>query len=259
MGDEGTMIEPDPFTPGGFTVTSAGIPQSHVNPADPRHLAFEYVRRIGHVIDLLAEVGRPITALHLGGGGLTLPRYIAATRPGSVQTVVELDRELTERVLGRMPLPAGADIRFIFDDAMAAVRRLATGTTGTVRTAGTAQLVVVDVYDGLVPPPYIADPGFLRELVGLLAPEGVVAVNVADGPSLERTRAQGRALGVAIPQLAALGTPRVLAGEEAGNVVLLGSSATTFVDWLPRLGALGPHPSETLSGAELAAVLDQFG
>ena len=58
-----------------------GTPQSHVDLDDPTHLAFEYVRRIGHAVDLLPE--GPVTALHLGAGALTLPRYVEATRPGS--------------------------------------------------------------------------------------------------------------------------------------------------------------------------------
>ena len=56
---------------------------AHVDTADPTHLFFEYLRRIGHVADAFAPAGAPVRALHLGGGALTLPRYLAATRPGS--------------------------------------------------------------------------------------------------------------------------------------------------------------------------------
>src|SRR5215472_5930226 len=72
-----------------------GIPQSQVDLDDPGYLEFEYVRRIGHVADLAFPAGDPLRALHLGGGGLTLPRYLAHTRPGSRQLVAELDAELT--------------------------------------------------------------------------------------------------------------------------------------------------------------------
>ncbi len=82
-----------------------GIPQSQVDLEDPGYLEFEYMRRIGHVADLAFPPGEPLRALHLGGGAMTLPRYIAHTRPGSAQLVAELDAELTELVRRHLPLP----------------------------------------------------------------------------------------------------------------------------------------------------------
>ena len=69
-------IEPDRFTPGSFQLIVDGTPQSHVNMDNPGELFFEYVQRIGHVIDLIGDPGEPITAVHLGAGALTLPRYV---------------------------------------------------------------------------------------------------------------------------------------------------------------------------------------
>ena len=72
---------------GSWVLVVDGTPQSHVDLEDPTHLEFEYVRRMGHVLDLAAGEGRPVDAVHLGGGALTLPRYVAATRcrePGRV-------------------------------------------------------------------------------------------------------------------------------------------------------------------------------
>jgi spermidine synthase len=92
-------------------------PQSHVDLEDPTHLEFEYVRRIGHVLDLATDAGRPIDVVHLGGGALTLPRYVAVTRPGSRQRVVEIDQPLTDLVREHLPLPRGARIRVRGDDA----------------------------------------------------------------------------------------------------------------------------------------------
>src|SRR3954465_8379529 len=79
-----------------WTLLLDGAPQSHVDLDDPAYLDFEYVRRLGHVVDLAAPPGRPLRVLHLGGGALTLPRYVAATRPRSTQQVVEVDAALIE-------------------------------------------------------------------------------------------------------------------------------------------------------------------
>jgi hypothetical protein len=73
-----------------------GVPQSGVDLSDPGYLEFEYVRRIGHLADLAFPAGQPLHVLHLGGGALTLPRYLAHTRPGSAQLVAELDDTLTD-------------------------------------------------------------------------------------------------------------------------------------------------------------------
>ena len=90
-------IVPSPFA-GGFELEVAGTPQSHVDLDDPTHLHFEYVARMGTVIDQLRMPGQPLTAVHLGGGALTIPRYVEATRPGSRQQVIELEQPLVDLV-----------------------------------------------------------------------------------------------------------------------------------------------------------------
>src|SRR4051812_46885994 len=83
-------LMPDPDRDSAYTLLLDGAPQSHVDLADPTHLQFEYIRRMAAAIDLIAPTGQPLRVLHLGGGALTLPRYVAATRPGSAQRVVEI-------------------------------------------------------------------------------------------------------------------------------------------------------------------------
>ena len=104
---------------GSWVLLVDDTPQSHVDLDDPTHLEFEYVRRMGNVPDLAAEEGRPLDVVHLGGGALTLPRYVAATRPGSRQRVMELDEPLTGLVRSHLPLPRDARIRVRTADARA--------------------------------------------------------------------------------------------------------------------------------------------
>src|SRR4051794_10216029 len=66
---------PDPKRRHGWVLLFEGVAQSYVDLDDPRHLEFEYVRRVATVIDALAASGTPLRVLHLGGGGMTLPRY----------------------------------------------------------------------------------------------------------------------------------------------------------------------------------------
>src|SRR5919206_1040843 len=89
--------------PRGWTLLLDGTPQSHVDLDDPTHVEFEYVRRFTHVVDTALPPRRPMRVLHLGGGGMTLVRYIAATRPRSDQHVVEIDRRLVDLVRRELP------------------------------------------------------------------------------------------------------------------------------------------------------------
>ena len=110
-------ITPDRWVPGSFTLVVDGTPQSHVNLDDPSQLFFEYIQRMGHVIDQLRMPGEPITAVHLGAGALTLPRYVEATRPGSRQQVIELEPDLVDLVRTELPWSTRASIRVRHGDA----------------------------------------------------------------------------------------------------------------------------------------------
>ncbi len=66
-------LVPDRDRPRGWTLLIDDAPQSHVDLDDPAHLSFEYQRRFGHVVDLAAPPGKPLRAVHLGGGALTRP------------------------------------------------------------------------------------------------------------------------------------------------------------------------------------------
>ena len=107
----------DPDRASGWTLLVDGAPQSHVDLADPTHLDFEYVRRMAAAIDLVAPAGQPLRVLHLGGGALTLPRYVAATRPGSPQRVVEIDGPLVELVRRSLPWDPRIKVRVRVGDA----------------------------------------------------------------------------------------------------------------------------------------------
>lgn len=251
-------IREDRWRPGTFELIVDGTPQSHVDLDDPRELSFEYVRRMGHVIDRIGEPGAAITAVHLGAGALTLPRYVAATRPGSRQQVIELDRELVDLVREVLPWSRLDGIRVRYGDARESLGRLPDAL------AGACDLVVVDVFSGARIPAHVTSVEFYRDAARLLAPEGVVLVNVADGPPMRFARAQavtlraaledpgrGRRDAAAPAEVVALGEVQVLKGRRFGNVVLAGSRAPVPLDWLPRLLAAGPHPARVLAGAEL--------
>lgn len=239
------VITPDRWVDGAFTLTVDGTPQSHVNVNDPTQLFFEYVQRMGHVIDQLGMPGEPITAVHLGAGALTLPRYIDATRPGSRQQVIELETALVDLVREELPWSPRASIRVRHGDARAVLEKLPAGLRGTV------DLLVVDVFAGARTPAHVTSVEFYRTAAALLAPTGVLLANIADGPGLVFARGQAATLSSVLGTVAALAETQVLKGRRFGNIVLVGSANALPVDWMPRLLAAGPHPAKLVADAEL--------
>src|SRR4051812_45021451 len=110
-------VESDPAVPGGRTLILNSARHSYVDLNDPRHLEFAYVQWIGAVTDVLRPASAAIAALHLGGGGFTVPEYVAATRPGSDQLVLELDGGLVALDRRALGLRTGPDLRVRVGDA----------------------------------------------------------------------------------------------------------------------------------------------
>jgi spermidine synthase len=237
-------IMPSEFT-GGFELIVDDTPQSHVDLDDPTHLHFEYIVRMGAVIDQLTSPGEALTAVHLGAGALTIPRYIDATRPGSRQQVIELEAPLAQLVREHLPLPKAAAIRIRIGDARDGVKRLPPAL------AGNCDLVVSDVYSGAQTPAHLTSVEFYRELSELLGPRGVLLVNVADGPGLAFARRQVATIAEVLPEIGVLADTQVLKGRRFGNLVIAASAAPLPTEWLPRLLAAGPHPAKIAQGAEL--------
>lgn len=233
---------PDTDRPRAWLLTVDGAPQSYVDLDDPGYLEFEYARCIGHAVDTAAPPGAPLDVLHLGGGAFTLPRYVAATRPGSRQEVVEADGELARFVEEHLPLPMGAGIRVRIADAGEALADF---------PSAAADLVLVDVFDGSTVPPTVTAVGFVRHAARVLRPGGLYAANLADGPPLEFIRAQVATAGAVFPHVCLLAEAAVLAGRRFGNLVLLASARELPVDALVRRLAGDPFPAKVRYGPAL--------
>lgn len=227
---------------GSWVLMVDGTPQSHVDLEDPTHLEFEYVRRIGHVLDLAATPGAPLDVVHLGGGALTLPRYVATTRPGSRQRVVELDQPLTDLVREYLPLPRNARIRVRAGDARAAL---------TTLHPASADVVVTDVFAGARTPAHLTTLEFAREVARVLRPGGVYAANVADGPPLRFARSQVATLRQVFGSVCLLAEPGTMRGRRFGNLVAVASDGELPLADLTRACARDPMPSRVVDGEDL--------
>ena len=235
-------LVPDPDRPGSWTLLLDGAPQSHVDLTDPTHLEFEYVRRLAAAIDLVAPAGAALRVLHLGGGALTLPRYVQATRPGSTQRVSELDGALVELVRRVLPWPADPRLRVRVSDARA---------TLTASRDAAFDLVVADVFAGARTPAHLTSVEYAAEVARVLRPGGCYLANIADGPPLRHARAQVATVRAVLPLACLVGDAAVLRGRRYGNLVLVASRVEPPVPELTRRAAGDWFPGRVLAGAEL--------
>jgi len=246
----------DPDRPRAWTLLVDGIPQSHVDLDDPRFLEFEYMRRIGHLVDLAAPAPEPLRVLHLGGGGLTLARYVAATRPGSCQLAVESDAAVAELVRRRLPLSqrgrraggaraGGARagrVRLRVADARAVLEGV---------PAGSFDVVIADLFAAGRTPAHLTSAEFAVAVARALAPSGIYAANIGDGPPLAHARARVATVCSVFPHACLIADAAVLRGRRFGNLVVAAARHRLPVAALARRTAADPFPGRLVHGGDL--------
>ncbi len=223
--------------PGGVLVLIDRIRQSYVDLEHPTYLDFEYVQAFADVLDALPA--GPLAVTHVGGGGCTLARYLAATRPGSSQIVLEPDTAVVQTVRTRLPLPRGARIRIREVDGRSGVAQL--------RDAS-ADVLVLDAFHGGRVPGELATAEFLADVGRVLRPDGVFLANVADGPPTTWTRRLVTTVRTVLPELLVIADPAVLKSRRFGNVVLAASRVPLPVDDVRRSAARAAFPRTVTVG-----------
>lgn len=242
-------LVPDRDDPDGWFVHVNGVPSSYVQLADPTVLAFEYVRWIGDLLDVVSPPAEPLRVAHLGGAGCTLARYVAATRPQSPQVVYEVDAALVEMLRSALPLRRRDGFRLRVGDARAGVAGLA--------DAG-QDVVIRDAFLRDEVPANLATVEFAADVRRVLRPGGVYVANVADRSDQSLARAEAATLRAVFDSVALVAEPSQLRGRRYGNVLLLASDGPLPLEALTRRLASGAIrarivPSERV--AELVAGL----
>lgn len=229
----------------GVRVVADGHPQSHVSLDDPGLLVFEYVQHIALVLDCLPA--GPLAVTHVGGGGLTVPRYVQHTRPGSPQIVFEPDAALTAAVRERLPLPRRHRIRVRPLDGATGVRALADAS---------ADALVLDAYAAGRVPADLVTTSFATQARRVLRPGGVLAANVADEPGLRfAARCLASLSAAGFVELALIATHDVLKSRRFGNTVLVAGGPGLDVAALERACARASLPTGIRHGEALARAM----
>ncbi len=228
--------------PGGTMLLMDDVRQSYVDLTDPTYLDFEYIQYFASVLATLPD--GPLAVTHIGGGGLTMPRYLHVSRPGSTQIVLEPDVELTELVRQKLPLPRNHRIRI----------RPLEGRSGIAELAdSSADVIVLDAYaDGRVPAS-LTTLEFFTDIDRVLKPGGLLLANLVDEPGFRYLRRVLAGLTARFGDVALVSSTDVLNGRRFGNLVVVAGHGGLDIGELRRQIARQPFPAGVRSGAELAA------
>ncbi len=219
------VVQQDPFREGGRTLVLDGVRHSYVDLDDPLHLEFTYVRAIAAITRAhLPPAPTPVSAYHLGGGGLTFPRYLEEVRPGTRSIVSEIDAgvlALDRERLGLDDRAAGSGIEVRTEDGRRGVERIATGSR---------DLVVGDAFGGMSVPWHLTTREMLQEVRRVLDEDGIYVLNLIDHPPLGFARAEVATLLEEFDEVALTASPDALAGAGGGNLVAVASQAPLRLD-----------------------------
>ncbi len=240
----GDRVVPDPFQPGAFRVVHGATSQSWIDPDDPERLEFEYVQRIAAVLEatvLQRPVAERIRVVHLGGGGMTLPRWVASRRPQTAQIVCEPDAELTAEVRRKIPLPPRSGIKVRDVDARAGMAAMPDSY---------ADAIILDAFVGAQVPAELATTEFFAEVRRCARPGAVFVANVAGESPFEWVKRFAAGTAAYFRHIQVSAETAVWKGRRYGNLVLLGSVSLLPVEELARKSASAPFPYRAIHGRE---------
>ena len=232
----------DEERPGGRMLVLDTLQHSYVDLEDPTYLEFGYTQVFADVVAAEAPPG-PLHALHVGGGGFTMPRYLRAVRPGSTSTVVEIDPGVVELSRRRLGLRTGPDLQVRVGDARKLVATL---------PEASHDVVFGDAFGGLAVPWHLTTTEFARTVRAALRPGGVYVLNVIDDPPMRFARAEVSTLRQVFEHVAVIAPPAALEGRERDNVVIAASDDPLDADRLVAHIAARGGEEQVLAGAAAA-------
>ncbi|MFT4217154.1 MAG: fused MFS/spermidine synthase [Micropruina sp.] len=210
-------VEADREVRGAFLVRTGATQQSWVDPGDPLRLEFEYIQRIAEMLRATV-LRRPddvrLRVVHLGGGGMTLPRWLAAVRPGTAQIVCEPDADLLVEVRRKLPLDRHSGVKVRTTDGRGGLAAM---------PADYADALIVDAFDGLHVPGSLATAEFFADAGRVLRPDGVALMNLADQAPFGWSQSCLAGFAASFPQLLVTAETAVWKGRRYGNLVALGT------------------------------------
>ena len=146
---------------------------SYTSLTDPNRLVYEYERIYAEATAYQARQASTLSALFIGGGGYTFPRYMASKYPESRLDVVEIDPGVTQIAYDRLGLRPEMGITSYNEDARLFMTR---------QPARQYSLIMGDAFNDFSVPYHLTTLEFDNLVHRWLAPDGLYLVNLIDGP-----------------------------------------------------------------------------
>jgi spermidine synthase len=234
------VVQRDAERPTGRLLRQGEMDASYIDLADPRHLEFDYLRRMRDVIEAL----RARRVVHVGGAGCALARSLAATDRTRMrrQEVIEVDAEVVALAREHLGLRKQPGLKVRIADGRA---HLAS------RPDASVDALVIDAFVGARVPRHLATSAALADAARTVAPGGVLAINVVDAPPMGDVRAIAAGLREHFATVAALGAGPVLRGRRQGNVVLVAGHGPLPLERLRVRAAADASPATLAGPAEV--------
>ncbi|MGB7449176.1 MAG: fused MFS/spermidine synthase [Ornithinimicrobium sp.] len=237
------LVVQDPDYSAGRILVLDGVAHSYVDLSDPTALEFEYVEALASVSDVAFPAGEPLSAHHLGAGGVTFPRYVEAERPGTTSTISEIDGAVVELGFDELGVKGEENIDIRVEDARLGLEEL---------PADSQDLVVGDAFGGVSVPFHLTTQEFMTDIQRVLAEDGTYSANLIDNPPLAFARAETATLEEVFEHVVVLAPPDVADGVAGGNLVAVASDAPIPTDEIDARLAERGSTWRTLEGEALA-------
>ena len=214
-------VEADPLRPSGRLLHLDDLIHTYIDLDDPTHLAYDYARTIATVIDAMAPAGQPLDVVHIGGGGFLMPRYTVATRPGSTNVVLEVDRGVVDIARRELGLRTGDGIEALTGDGRVLLARLGDDS---------ADLVVGDAFGAESVPWHLTTEEFVRDIDRVLRPDGIYVLNLLDEGPLDFARAELATLRAVFEHVTIAQLPETDSTMRGDNSILVASRRPLPID-----------------------------
>ncbi|BBY96499.1 hypothetical protein MGALJ_61680 (plasmid) [Mycobacterium gallinarum] len=237
----------DPDRASGRTLVLDSVRHSYVDIEDPTWLKFAYVKAFAAIVDSAFPGRSALEAYHLGGGGLTFPRYLSATRPGSRNLVSEIDAGVVRVDSAELGLSSESGMQVRVEDGRLGLRRLETDSW---------DLVVGDAFGGVSVPWHLTTLEAMTDIHRVLKPDGLYIANLIDYADIAFARAEVATLASVFNHVVLLGEPNDLGIDltseaDGGNFVVLASDRPVGPQAIEKSLDLQDLPWATIAGAVL--------
>ena len=237
----------DPYTPGAWLVRKDGADQSWIDPLDPARLEFDYMQHAAWLIDTWAAArgiapAHRLRAVHIGGAGMSLARWLSVTRPTSAQIVLEPDTAITQAVREIAPLPAHSGIKV----------RAVDGRTGLAAMPNDyADVVILDAFDHCQVPSSLVSTEFMADVWRVLSVKGLLVANLIDAHPHDWARRVVATMQRVFTTTCLVAESHGLKAHRVTNLVIGASPSSLEWDGLARRVAGAPFPCTALTDDDL--------